>query len=91
MKIRWLEAAAEDVNQLHAFIERDKPAPADEEVSRVLDAVGRLGEHTALGGPGRVAGTRELVVSSYIVAYRVKGVFAQVLRVLHAARQWPVD
>ncbi len=41
--------------------------------------------------PGRVKGTRELVVvrTSYIVAYRLKRGKIQILRILHGARQWP--
>lgn len=91
MKVRWLEAAAQDLDRLYSCIARDKPSAAEDEVSRVLVAVGHLGENAAMGRPGRVAGTRELVVPPYIVAYRVKGGFVQVLRVLHAARLWPAD
>ena len=52
-------------------------------------------EHLAmspgLGRPGRVAGTRELVVSGipYIVPYRVKGEVVQIITVLHGAQKWP--
>ncbi len=44
-----------------------------------------------LGRPGRVKGTRELVVTRtpYIVAYRLKRQSIQILRVLHGARLWP--
>lgn len=76
MKVGWL-------------VSLDNPSAAETEALRVLDAVGRLGAHPAMGQPGRVAGTRELVVAPYVVAYRVKGGAVQVLRVLHAARNWP--
>jgi len=40
--------------------------------------------------PGRVKGTREIVVRpNYVIVYRVSGDEAEVLRVLHAAQQWP--
>jgi toxin ParE1/3/4 len=44
-----------------------------------------------MGRPGRVKGTRELVIvgTPYIVAYRIKGDAVQVLRVLHGAQKWP--
>ena len=39
---------------------------------------------------GRVKGTREIVVRpNYIMVYRVTGDVVEVLRVLHAAQQWP--
>jgi len=50
-----------------------------------------LSDNPALGRTGRVRGTRELVIAGtpYIVAYRVRGEVAQVLRVLRGAQQWP--
>ncbi len=89
MKVRWLVAAVDDLDNVHAFVSLDNPSAAEGEVLRVLDAVGRLGVHPAIGRPGRVVGTRELVVKPYIIAYRVKVGGVQVLRVLHAARNWP--
>ena len=45
---------------------------------------------TVAGRPGRVEGTRELVVHpSYLVAYRISGTEVQILTVRHAARLWP--
>ncbi|MDQ7827232.1 MAG: type II toxin-antitoxin system RelE/ParE family toxin [Candidatus Eremiobacteraeota bacterium] len=46
-----------------------------------------------MGRPGRVPGTRELVVpgTKYIVAYRVRHRSLQILRVLHGARKWPEE
>jgi len=40
--------------------------------------------------PGRVKGTREIVVRpNYVMVYRVSGDEVEVLRVLHSAQQWP--
>ncbi|HET7560985.1 MAG TPA: type II toxin-antitoxin system RelE/ParE family toxin [Rhodanobacteraceae bacterium] len=43
------------------------------------------------GRPGRVEGTRELVIerTPYIAAYRIQSDTVRVLRVLHGALQWP--
>lgn len=50
----------------------------------------RLLDHPMLGRLGRMTGTRELVVhANYILVYDVKGDQVRVLRLLHAARQWP--
>ena len=55
------------------------------------NAVEILKRFPASGRPGRVAGTRELVVSRtpYIVPYRVRDDTVELLLVLHAARKWP--
>jgi plasmid stabilization system protein ParE len=44
-----------------------------------------------MGRPGRIEGTRELVISRtpYIAAYRIVGNTVRILRVLHGAQQWP--
>ena len=44
-----------------------------------------------MGRPGRVPGTRELVIprTPFIVPYRLVGNAIHVLRIFDAARQWP--
>ena len=50
----------------------------------------RLVDHPNLGKPGRLTDTRELVAhQNYILVYDLAGDLVRVLRVLHAARQWP--
>jgi plasmid stabilization system protein ParE len=47
-------------------------------------------DHPQFGRPGRIIGTRELVAHrNYILVYDVTADTVRVLRVLHAARQWP--
>ena len=43
------------------------------------------------GRPGHIPGTRELVISKlpYIVVYRISGDTVEILRVFHAAMNWP--
>jgi len=89
VKIRWLRRAEEDLEALFVHVSRDGIAIAENEVKRVTDAVTNLAKYPALGRPGRVPGTRELVVKPYIIAYRVKAETTQILRVLHSARSWP--
>ena len=47
----------------------------------------------AIGRPGRVLGTRELVIGRlpYIVPYRVREKDIEILRVLHTSRRWPYE
>jgi addiction module RelE/StbE family toxin len=91
MKIRWLDIAVDDLEDIADYIAQDNPAAAGRIVARLWDAVKTLTEHPEAGRPGRVYGTRELVVSMtpFIVPYRIVGFEIQILRVLHGARQWP--
>jgi plasmid stabilization system protein ParE len=46
----------------------------------------------ALGHPGRVPGTRELLAHRhYFLIYRIRGDQIQILRLLHTSRQWPLS
>ena len=55
--------------------------------------VSLLARHPTAGREGRVAGTRELVVSGtpFLVAYRIEKNEVRILTVLHAAREWPEE
>jgi toxin ParE1/3/4 len=57
----------------------------------LLEAVERLAELPGLGRPGRVAGTRELIVpgTPYIVPYRLRGDRLEVIAVFHTSQKWP--
>lgn len=93
MRVVWLERAEADLNDLFDYLlERDSTA-ALRVYDAIRDRVGLLAEYPGLGRPGRVAGTRELVIARtpYLVAYtidrRIEAVI--ILRVLHGARLWP--
>ncbi|MFC3612902.1 type II toxin-antitoxin system RelE/ParE family toxin [Lutimaribacter marinistellae] len=52
--------------------------------------VAQLAEHPKRCRPGRVPGTRELVVQpNYLVVCSEEPTMVTVLRVMHAAQQWP--
>jgi len=91
LKIFWLEKAAIDLEQAYEFILFDNPPAAENEATKVLEAVELLSINPALGKAGRVAKTRELVVAGtpYIVIYHVKSSRLEILRIFHGARQWP--
>ena len=91
MRVRWLRAALKNLDEEAEYIARDDPRAAARIVERIATTVERLATHPASGRPGRVPGTRELVISGtpYIVPYRVIGDTIQILRIFHAARKWP--
>jgi len=91
LKIKWVRLAVTDLDEAAAFISQDNPQAAKRQVKRIWDAARLLSDHPDAGRPGRVHGTRELVVADtpFILPYRVVGNTVQILRVLHGARQWP--
>lgn len=91
MRVNWLRTALANLEAEAEYIARDSPAAAARVVSAIQRSVEQLRKHPALGRPGRVPGTRELVITGtpYIIPYRVRGDRVEVLRVFHAARKWP--
>jgi toxin ParE1/3/4 len=87
MELFWTPEATQDRDEIYDYIEADNPAAALALDELFAEKAGRLVDHPGLGRSGRVAGTRELVaLQNYILAYDVAG---DLVRVLHAARQWP--
>jgi addiction module RelE/StbE family toxin len=79
------------LEDIYEYVAGDNPAAAARLVLRIRTAVERLAAAPGLGRPGRVAGTRELVVSGtpYIVPYRVQGDAVQIITIIHTAQKWP--
>ncbi len=90
MELCWTPEAIQDRDEIYDYIEADNPVAAVILDELFSEKASRLVDHPGLGRPGRVAGTRELVAHrNYILVYDVAGDLVRVLRVLHAARQWP--
>jgi len=91
VRVEWLEDALASLNAEADYIGNDSPDAADRFMETIFAAVDRLAKYPALGRPGRVLGTRELIVpgTPYIVPYRVRKDRVEVLLVLHGARKWP--
>jgi len=96
VRSRRFEYAPRYFRRLEDIRERiavDNPTGASRIVERIRAAVTRLAASSALGRPGRVVGTRELVIpgTPYVVPYRVKGDIVQIITILHGAQRWPDD
>ncbi|NHZ66932.1 type II toxin-antitoxin system RelE/ParE family toxin [Massilia genomosp. 1] len=90
MKLFWTPVAIQDRDDIYEYIEAGNPAAALALDELFAEKAGRLVDHPGLGKPGRVAGTRELVAhQNYILVYDTACDLVRVLRLLHAARQWP--
>ena len=91
MAIRWLSLAENDLEEVAKYIASENPTQAANVVLQLISAVELLVEQPGLGRPGRVEGTRELIVTDlpYIIPYRQKEGILEILRVFHQARKWP--
>jgi toxin ParE1/3/4 len=91
VRLVWAQYALEDRRAIYDHIEADDAHAAALVDTRIAEAVVRLIDFPESGRPGRVEGTRELVVgrTSCIVAYRIMGEAVRILRVLHGAQLWP--
>jgi len=93
MRVRWTRTALDNLDGLAGYIERENPPAAARMIERIHSAIQNLAAHPSMGKPGRVPGTRELVVAGtpFIVPYRVRESTIEILRVFHASRRWPDD
>lgn len=91
MNIRWLPQAHRNRFEQLDYIAQDNPLAAIGQDEQIERQVNMLLEHPKMGRPGRVAGTRELVVSNtpFLVIYRLQGQHVEVIRLLHSAQLWP--
>ena len=88
----WTPEAIQDRDEIYDHIEADNPTAALALDELFEEKASRLVDHPNLGKPGRIAGTRELVAhQNYVLVYDVTGDMVRMLRVLHAAIQWPSE
>lgn len=90
--IEWTEQATRQLDQAHDYITLSN---SDKVASRVTmhiaASVQRLTTFPMSGRPGRVRGTRELVISNspFVVAYTIQKDRIVILAIYHGAQQWP--
>ncbi len=91
LRLRIYGPARADIENAHNYIAEESPRAAEQVVERILSALERLEDMPLVGRPGRVEGTRELVIArtSYIAVYEVMDNVVAVVRVLHGRQQWP--
>jgi len=90
MKTGWSRRAIRHLVFLRAYIEKDSEQNAALAARRILEAIDLLQNHPEMGRPGRVAGTRELVVpgTPYIIPYRVRSGRLELIAVFHGRQKW---
>ncbi|MDR1920712.1 MAG: type II toxin-antitoxin system RelE/ParE family toxin [Candidatus Adiutrix sp.] len=82
--------AFRDMENILNYIKSDDLFAAQALLQEIEQKIAALPEHPKLYRPGRVPGLREMVIKkNYVVVYSENPETITVIRVLHAARQWP--
>jgi plasmid stabilization system protein ParE len=91
MKVVWSRRAVRHLVALRDYIARDSEQNAALVAGRILRSVAVLATQPEMGRPGRVLGTRELVVPSagIIIPYRVRDDRIELIGVFHGRQRWP--
>jgi len=89
MEIVWSVLARSRLQEIRAFVARDKPEAAARLATRIVAVVENLREHPYLGRVGAEPGIRELVIGGtpYIVLYRVQAGRVVISTIWHGAQQ----
>jgi toxin ParE1/3/4 len=82
-----------DRQTIFDHIEGESPRAAVTVDERISAQSETLAQFPLSGRPGRIEGTRELIIdrTPFIIAYRVASDTVRILRVLHGAQEWPDD
>lgn len=93
MRLEWSAFAISDREAIFNYIEADSPKAAVLVDEKIRSQSERLIQFPESGRPGRIEGTRELVIhrTPFVVAYRIDRSAVLILRVLHGAQMWPDD
>jgi len=93
MHLEWSQFAQADRKAIFDYIEADSPQAAITVDDRIRQQVEELMTFPESGRPGRIDGTRELIIqrTPYIASYRIAGKTIRILRVLHGAQIWPQE
>ncbi len=93
MQLVWLLSASRAREAAIDYIAEDNPTAALDQLDAIERQTGLLTAHPHLGRPGRMKGTRELVIvgTPFILVYRIRRKIGciELFRFLHGAQQWP--
>ena len=89
MTVRWTPTSLRDLDALDSYVSEDNAAAAIAVVETLLKGIAALTRNPEMGRTGRVAGSRELVIAPYVIAYRSRKSVIEILGIVHGARRWP--
>lgn len=90
MKVVWSGRAIRHLAALRAYIEKDSEQNAEMVARRILNSIELLRTQPNMGRPGRLVGTRELVLPDtlFVIPYRVRDGRLEVIAVFHRRQRW---
>lgn len=90
MKLVWTAPAIGDRRAIYDYVDAENPRAAAELDEQFERAANLLRTHPEMGRPGRIAGTRELIVRRrYFLLYEISDNMVAILAVVHTSRLWP--
>jgi len=92
MRLTWRPRAEQQRSDGIDYIAEKDPITALAVLDRIEEQTDMLLQQPKMGRPGRVKGTRELVISRtpFIVVYRLPDATSiEILQLLHGSQQWP--
>jgi toxin ParE1/3/4 len=89
VEIIWSPLALARLQEIRAYVARDKPDAAGRLATRIVAVVEALRNHPRLGRTGTEPGIRELVIGGtpYVVLYRVGRKRVIISTIWHGAQQ----
>jgi plasmid stabilization system protein ParE len=92
MEIRWSIPAAEVLERICTWIERDHPEAAKRIEATIYNGIAQLRHSPGMDRvSSRMSGWCELVFAPlpYIAVYRVREDVIEIARIFHGAQDWP--
>lgn len=91
MRVVWSQKAVQHLLALREHIAQNSERSASLVAKRILDSIELLQAHPEMGRPGRVLGTRELVIpdTPFIIPYRIRNERLELIAVFHGRQKWP--
>ena len=90
--IKWTEQAARQLDQAYDYIAFSNSEEVAARITiQIVTSVQQLAAFPMSGRPGRVRGTRELIISNtpFIAAYAIEKARIVILALYHGAQPWP--
>ena len=90
MRLRWTVPAADDLENIKNYLQRNYPDFAEPTVRTIYQRIRLLKTSPNGGRPGHRSGTRELALTPlpYVVVYAVKADAVEILHIYHGAQDW---